>query len=105
MYSSYGLPYISTSSYKSVHHLRTVKYSLQKASRDMVIDWNKDNVQVTPLFNAHRNYAEKISQKHSHFRSSFRKCLFMNFSYWKDDTKWWRLSSNITAMDCDGKDS
>ena len=48
--------------------IREPKYSLQKASHDMVVHCNEDNVQVAPLFNAHRNYAEKIGQQHSHFR-------------------------------------
>ena len=58
-----------------------VKYLMQKASRDMVVGCNKDNVQVAPSFNAHRNYAEKIGQQHSHFRIVIRKCLFANCSY------------------------
>ena len=46
-----------------------LKYSLQKASCDIVLHCTEDNVQVALLFNAHRNYAEKIDQQHSHFRT------------------------------------
>ena len=73
---STGLPYnyfyFIPTKMAAVHEL---KYSLQKASRDMVaIAVKTINVQVAPIFNANRNYAEKIGQQHSHFRIIIRKC-------------------------------
>ena len=83
IYVSYILLYISIWSCKNGHHLRTVQYSQQTASDDMVIAWNKDNLQVTPLFNAHRNATEKISQQHSHFRIVIQKCVWWRIAYSK----------------------
>ena len=58
-------PYISIWSCENGHRSRTVQYSQQTASDDMVIAWNEDNLQVTPLFNAHRIPTKKIGQQPS----------------------------------------
>ena len=49
--------------------------NIQAASDDMVIAYNEDNLQVIPLFNAHRNANKKISQQHSHFRIVIQSCV------------------------------
>ena len=83
---SYGLPYISISSYENGHCLRTIfKYSLQKTSRDMAVDWRKNNVQVllysvltrTTL----RRSASNIATLESLFGSFFYELLLLKGWY------------------------
>ena len=68
-------------------HLWTVQYALQKTSDDMEIAWKENNLQITSLFNAHRNATEKISQQYSHFRIFIQKCVWTRIALIKGDTK------------------
>ena len=77
---SYILPCIPIWSCENGRCSWTVQYSQQTASNDMVIAWNKDNLQVTPLLNAHRN-TTKISQQRSHFRIIIQKCVWWRIAY------------------------
>ena len=76
------MPYISIWCYNNGHCWRTVAYSLQKASHDMVNTWNDHNLQITPLYNTHRNTTKKNSQQHNCFWA-FRESFFTWLRKWR----------------------